>query len=126
MLFYAIDNKNLEMLDYFLSKGISANQKNSNSQTPLGYAMQKNDKNTIVTLLKNGGHPDVTDSYGNNLLHLAATTNDFLYIVELIKLGVDPKLKNNDGKFPEKLAKTNKKIKKYLKKARKGKLKLTR
>jgi hypothetical protein len=124
LLFYAIQNKNAEMLEYLLRQGISPNKKSDYGETPLAYALRNYQTSMAKTLINRGASVTETDLSGNTALHLAAQFG-YMDIVELlVAKGAPLKVKNNTGWTPRKVARKSKhkSIKKYLKKAEKGKL----
>jgi len=121
LLIHAINNDNLEMINFLIDQGISFESLDSGAQSPLFYAMGKDKFNLVSTMLDNGWDINSLDKNGNNLLHLAAYKNNFSLIKQIANKGVSASKKNNKGKRPEDIAKNkkNKKAKKYLKKIRK-------
>ena len=121
-LFYAIDNDNLEMLRAILSNEIELFVPDKKGVDAMFYAMKKGNIPMIVELLPYYKVVNKTDKQGNNLLHLSAKLQDDSLVEQLILAGVDPEMKNLEGKRPEYYFKENEPIVEYLKKARKGKL----
>ena len=124
ILFYAIINNNLAMLNYLIEKDFLVDYRDTYGHSPLSYAIDdKSSINIINSLINNGADITTTDSNGNNLLHFAADIGNINLIKKFIKLGVSAKTKNNYGKLPEDVAKKkkHKKARKHLKKARKRK-----
>ncbi len=122
LLFYAIDNNNLIMTEYLLDKGVSVNTPDNMKQDAMFYSLHSGELEIIRLLLSKYEDFDKIDTNGNNLLHLAAILGDFPIVKDLVKNGVNAGIRNNAKKRPENISKKNKKIRKYLKKARKGRL----
>ena len=124
LLFYAIDKNNSEMLKYLLSKGVSPNKKDKNGTTPLRYALSNYKSEMAKGLINKGASVIATDDYGNTALHIAAKYGYMNLVELLVAKGAPLTTKNNKGYTPRKVAAKakNKDIKKYLKKAEKGKL----
>jgi V8-like Glu-specific endopeptidase len=121
LLFYAIDNNNIEMASFLLEQGELINLEANNNITPLQYAALVDHYDLTILLINNGGEIEKRDGRGNNLLHYAASNGNFALAKELINQGLSAKVKNYDRRYPEKVARKNKhkSLGKYLKKARK-------
>ncbi|MCF7561882.1 ankyrin repeat domain-containing protein [Sabulilitoribacter multivorans] len=123
LLFYAIENDNVEMVNFLLDQGVLINIGDNNKITPLHYAVINDKYDLTLLLLENGGEIDKISGSGNNLLHYAAFNGNFAMAEKLMELGLSPKIKNYNGRYPDKIARKNKhkSLSRYLKKARKRK-----
>ena len=108
------------LLDYDIYPDVSYD----NLPTPIQLAVKNNFETGINQLIDAGADLGVKDSNGNNLLHLAAQMDRINLIHLFVQRGVSANEKNNDGDYPEKIAKKSgsKSNFKYLKNARKGRL----
>ena len=123
LLFYAIDKNNLEMLRVILKfNEFDVSLPDSSGEDAMFYAMRNSTIPIIKELQQHYIPVNTKDSNGNNLLHLSSRFGDFSLVKQLINNGVSARTRNNAGRTPEKYFKKNKTIKKYLKRARKGKL----
>lgn len=123
-LYYAIKNGSNDMLEYLLGEGYNPNTTDNYGETPIYYAISAGKADMVKKLLERGAKLNLSDSYGETPLHKAVRSND-LSMVRLLVQNSSPLLtKNNRGWTACKLAKKlkNKPIKKYLKKAEKGKV----
>ncbi|WP_171946630.1 ankyrin repeat domain-containing protein [Flaviramulus basaltis] len=122
LLFYAIENDNLEMVEYLLEQRLLINLEDNSNKTPLQHAVLLDKDNLTLYLINNGGDVNKLDDFGNNLLHYAAINGNLNLSKTLVDKGVSAKTKNYDKKYPEKLAKKNKHkvLARYLKKVRKS------
>lgn len=124
MLFQAISNNNSEIYEYLIKKGLSPNKPDNNGMTPLNYALSNYKSEMAKKLIANGAK--VNDhKYGEySALHYAVNNGDLDMVTLLVSKGADLSSEDYDGVTPLKLAKQlkYKSIKKYLKKAKKGKV----
>ncbi|KAJ6228785.1 ankyrin repeat-containing protein [Anaeramoeba flamelloides] len=71
-LHLSCQKNNLEMINFFLDKGLDPNLKNSNSSTPLQISILTNkDLSVIKLLLKYGGDLNIVDKFSHNCLELS-------------------------------------------------------
>ncbi len=129
------ESVNSEILEYLLQEGYSANRRNSEGTTPLLLAVKKGDLEVTEMFLKEGADPFISNNSGQNavsyaienntsilktiamiagskqdvagdtILHYAARISDKETIDAIIKIGVDPKVKNVAGETAEDVAK---------------------
>jgi V8-like Glu-specific endopeptidase len=121
LLYFAILNKNADMLNYLLKNGVSPNKADKYGSTALFWAVREYNPEAVKILLSKGANPNVKNTYGSYVIHEAVRTNNMEIIRELIKNGADLSVKNADGWTPKKMAKKLKfkSLKKYLKKEEK-------
>ena len=122
LLFYAMDNNNIEMLRVILQSEIEVAKPDKNGLDAIFYALKKDNAHMLKEILPFYKPVNRTDKSGNNLLHLSAKFRDLSLVQQLIHAGVNPDTKNLEGKRPEYYYSENEAIVEYLKKARKGKL----
>lgn len=118
LLFFAILNKNAEMLNYLLKNGVSPNKADKYGSTALFWAVREYNPEAVGILLSKGANPNVKNAYGSYVIHEAVRTNNMEIIRKLVENGADLSVENDDGKTPKKLARKLKfkSLKKYLKK----------
>jgi ankyrin repeat protein len=107
-LYYAVQEKNIEVLKVLLKAPLNINATNTSQETPLMHAAwaagEKEDRLPVVkALLEAGADPNTKDKRGNTaLMHAVFQHQDFPGIVDvmraLIDAGADIDTKNNDGK----------------------------
>lgn len=123
-LYYAIKNGNTDMLSYLLGEGYNPNKKDEYGETPIYYAIDQGNVDMVKALIERGAKLDITDNYGETPLHKAVRSYRLSMVQALVQNSAPLKVKNNRGWTPRKLAKKlkYKSLKKYLKKAEKGKV----
>lgn len=90
----------LKALETALQAGADPNLRSHLGQSPIYHtiARQFTGEKTISLLAKYGANLDIVDAKGNSPLHLAAHQNREQALIQLLKEGADPKLKDNAGK----------------------------
>lgn len=109
---------NPQLLKYILDNKLfkDINEKTDNGTTALLKACYKGLFSSFLILLQSGADPNIITSKGNNLLHVAVLIRNkkmIKYILENLKM-INPELRNNDGKRPIDLAKSQEIIKLFL------------
>ena len=104
----ALENKNVDVLKYLLSKGAKINAKNGTGCTPLHEATGSNQSVEIFQfLVSKGADVNSKNNAGDTLLH-DAVYNDNVEIVKwLVSVGADVNAVDADGWTPLDLAKGN-------------------
>lgn len=117
-LAYPIFHRNPDVLEVMFEYGADPNLNFSDvsmagdSETAFMYAVKQLSKDTessmkIVDLfVENGADVNALDSKGNNVLHSAVIRGDIDNIPKILEIGVDPKIKNRNGKTPYELIDT--------------------
>lgn len=91
---------------------VDPNQSNIAGKTPLHTAMTTFHLDTVNLLLQHGANPNITDNNGNTPLHDFAYNSERCMIngfkekslLALIKAGINPNLKNHEGKIAAHIA----------------------
>ncbi len=124
LLFYAVDGGNAEMISYLVREGARINANNKAGQSPLLYALINGNSNMAKALIEKGANTNIVGNEGYTPLHYAVRNGSMDLVRVLVQKGADLNAKDAYGKTPFKLAKSQKQksIKKYLKKAKKGKV----
>lgn len=124
LLFYAIDGENTTMIPYLVREGARINSTNNLGESPLFYALNKGSSSMALALIEKGANVNFVGSEGNFLLHSAVRKGDLEMTKILAQSGAELNVKDMDGTTPLKLARKlkQKSIKKYLRKAKKGKV----
>ena len=68
LIFYAIKNNFLSLLDILIKNNCSINIQNKEWRTPLHYAVMSNSLKIVKILLDNGANPNITDIYGRDCM----------------------------------------------------------
>ncbi|MDA1761542.1 ankyrin repeat domain-containing protein [Bacillus cereus] len=72
----------------------------TNMETALLAATEKNETNTVISLLKQGANINATDNQGRTPLMIATYKNDVKTARALITAGADINIPDNDGVTP--------------------------
>ena len=72
----AIQERNLEMVEFLLSSGADVNERNNCNLAPIHFAVWTGDSNILKILVQNGANLEARDLYGFTALHLACLNND--------------------------------------------------
>ena len=105
LLMYCIIQKNGDFSKKLIELGINLNQQDTNGYSALHYAVQENNLEIVMLLIKNKIEIDLIDKNGNSALWRASfdrKKTDRKIIEELINVGADIRKKNNYGIAPEK------------------------
>lgn len=86
-----------EFLAQSLDPKLTVNQSNSQFNTPLMIAAQREHKKFVKFLLENGALPNIVNLHGNSALHNAAQAHNRKIVNLLLRYGADPLLKNKKG-----------------------------
>lgn len=89
--------KELEIFEYFISKGVDVNQANEKGNTPFMNAALMNDLTIVKSLSKHLKDIDHRNEQGQTALSLAVMRNSFDVIHYLIKLGASTAVKDSKG-----------------------------
>jgi ankyrin repeat protein len=81
-------------------KGVKVDLPDFKGHTPLQYAIQSKQLESIAFLIKGGANINQKDSNGYSPLHFAISSGNEEIALHLIKLGADIKVKDNDGQTP--------------------------
>ncbi len=92
LLWWAVDAKNIEIIDRFLSAGADID-----FDAPLVHAASQGAANIVAHLLNAGADPDVRGPFGDVALRRALTTE---IVKLLLDFGADPDSPNNAGHTP--------------------------
>ena len=95
---------NLKKTRYYLSRNISANQKNYRGVTPIFIASYRNDVAMAELVKKYGGDVKMICDNGSSPLHWAANTNAVEMVRWLISQGVNCELKTVGGQTASQVA----------------------
>ena len=96
LLHWAAKCGQASIVETLASKGINLNDKDAEGRTPLDYALDGNDEDTINLLLKGGKHISRQDTVDIQTLHFSARTGDISMIKQLREKGSN--LETRDGK----------------------------
>ncbi len=103
----AVNNGDVDMTKFLLSKGANPNQGDADNITPLGSATFANHADVMQVLLKSGAKVNHLDNFGMTPLLYAASVDygDTTVLETLIAAGADLKAKNKQGQTALDLAK---------------------
>ncbi|WP_299609384.1 ankyrin repeat domain-containing protein [uncultured Aquimarina sp.] len=93
----AFKNKDLNIFNYFIEKGVDVNQADSKGDTPFANAVSRNDFNSISHLIKSVSNINHANKSGVTPLMKAAQRNSLEVVDLLLKNGADPILKDVEG-----------------------------
>lgn len=108
LLFYAIANRDLAMIELLLQAGLDPNISEKSEivdYLPLGWAAYANFIEAIQLLLTYGANIDGQDINGQTALHLAVEEKNLDAVELLVKNGADIQIKNQANETPYDLAK---------------------
>ena len=71
-LYTASRENDIALIEQLITKGADVNQANDRGFTPLILAVYNDNKEAVLSLLKNGANPNAQDKSGNNALMGAA------------------------------------------------------
>jgi len=99
LLFHAILEKNIDVVDILLKKGAKVNIKDKNGWTPLHYAVNEHLMEISKLLLNYGADVNSKDSYGNSVIWRSVFASKGRgEIIELLLLNdANPNIENNSG-----------------------------
>ena len=100
-MFLAVRSTSIEK--ELLQAGASVNATDHEGKTPLHYAARVS-LATVKLLLEKGAKLNARDRAGNTPLHEAAALGPPYFAENLIRLGADPAIRNNEGRTAEQLA----------------------
>ena len=86
-----------KLLNILIRYGADVNKQCNNNSTPLMYAVENDNYDSIQILLENGANIDLADIDGNTALHYATVNSSFETVRYLISSGADINLVNNNG-----------------------------
>lgn len=92
---------NTKIVSLLLINRAEVNSKARNQLTPLMIACNTGNHQIFTILVTAGANLIDCDGLGSSCLHYAAQGGCYEIVVELLKLGCDPCLKNAQGKLPE-------------------------
>lgn len=87
LLHYSIKGKNIELTKILLDKKVDVNVRDDFNATPLYYAVQNGDLETVILLLAAGAKPIKIS--GVSILHKAILNNDINIVNALVAAGAD-------------------------------------
>lgn len=91
LLSYAVQEKNYNLTDYLIKKGVDVNHKNKKGQTPLMFA---NDLAQTDLLIRNKATIDIKDKSGK---HLLMYLKDPIQVELIVKSGINVDTKDKTG-----------------------------
>ncbi len=91
---------NVNLVQFFSSKGIDINKVDNNNFTPLIFALNKKQTNYALELLNNKANPNLPDGDGNSPIHYACENNDLEAVKKLVEVFADKNVKNPSGNTP--------------------------
>lgn len=92
---------NTKVVSLLLINRADVNAKARNQLTPLMIACNTGNHQIFTILVTAGANLLDCDGIGSSCLHYAAQGGSYEIVVELLRLGSDPCLKNSQGKLPE-------------------------
>lgn len=95
-LMIASEGGNFNIVEYLIQQGANINDLDEFNESALTYAVNDGNIKIIRLLVKKGADLNILDEDGTPLLHKAVLT-DSSVVQELIRLGIDPDVKNADG-----------------------------
>ena len=99
----AAENGHDDILSLFVQFGHDINVRGWRQYTPIMSAAYQNRLDSVKLLASLGAKLDLKNSYGNTVLGVAANDTGPEIVAELLMLGVDPSIKNNDNKTAEQI-----------------------
>lgn len=103
-LFKAIQNGNLEMMNFLLSQRADVNVQDKNDDTPLHKAALLVNEAMVKLLLEHGADVNIKGMFSRSPLHCASMNADVRVMELLIDRGADIQAKNDHGLSPLHLA----------------------
>ncbi|MFY0644959.1 MAG: ankyrin repeat domain-containing protein [Bacteroidia bacterium] len=124
MMAFAIESKNLEFVKYLLENGTNPNEADEDGNTSIFWAIQHGNTEALKLLLERGANVNVTNNRGETAVFEAIRKYDYSSLRILVDNDVNLFKVDNNGWTARKYAKKRKykTMKKWLKKAEKGKL----
>ena len=124
LMSYAIEKNNLEFIKYLLDKGTNPNTADEYGNTSIFLAVKHNNTEALKLLLERGANVNATNNMGETAVYAAVRNGSYSAIRILMDNGVNLLSIDNRGWTARKYAKKRKykSMKKWLKKAEKGKL----
>ncbi len=99
-LHYAVIYYNLNTVRFLLENGFSANEKDSEGNTPLHYAVESNLLECVKMLQSKGADLNILNNNKQNVLHLAVKNDNAEMAGFLVKKGANINQQDNDGNTP--------------------------
>ena len=96
----AIESKQCKIVDILLKYGAKIDEKDTQGETPLHWAVRKNDVHTANSLLKNGAAINEKDMKGKTPLHQAVRQEDMDVVNILLRNGAAIDVKDIKGSTP--------------------------
>jgi palmitoyltransferase ZDHHC13/17 len=84
--------------------GIEVNERDYMGLTPLHWAVQQDDEDSTLVLVKCGADPNAVDRNGLTALHWAASAGNSNCITQLLEAGADIRAKNRDRHTAQEMA----------------------
>jgi hypothetical protein len=104
-LHIAASNGNIKAIDRLVAEGNDLNERDNEGMTPLIRAINMNQKESVIVLLKSGADINTPDSiFLNSPLHHAVIQGNSSLVKLLLEKKADSSLRNNEGKSPLDLA----------------------
>ena len=88
------------IINYLIDEGFNVNERNTNNDTPLDYAIMNNKKDAVKLLIEKGADVNSRNIQGNVPLHMAAKNGNKEIVDLLIEKGADIMTKNKYGHTP--------------------------
>ncbi|HOK67098.1 MAG TPA: ankyrin repeat domain-containing protein [Anaerohalosphaeraceae bacterium] len=106
-----------DILALLIKAGADVNKPDKQDQTPLFYAVRRNQEDCLKILLEAGANPNYLDKYGRSPLWSACYHANPQAVRMLLEHGADPALKNNSGQTPFETAPISSEAKEAINKA---------
>jgi len=104
-LHIAASNGNIKAIDRLVAEGNDLNERDNEGMTPLIRAINMNQKESVIVLIKSGADINTPDSiFLNSPLHHAVIQGNSSLVKLLLEKKADSSLRNNEGKSPLDLA----------------------
>lgn len=100
----ALEENNMDMLDYLISNGADINIKNDEGDTILNIAVSNDNLEAVRFLLERGANPNILNILKENALHFAVAIRDHRIVDELINKGAKINVKEENGFTPMQMA----------------------
>ncbi|XP_034947588.1 putative ankyrin repeat protein RF_0381 [Chelonus insularis] len=93
-----------KIISFFRDNSLNILSQNENDQTPLCFAVGRNNWHILKTLRRNNGNVNVQDAKGQTLLHIVIEESRLNIIKTLLEHNADVNIQDKDGETPLHLA----------------------